>query len=498
MSIFREIGGYTFGHADIVRRAMSKKKADVLLSERECFVAGAKERGVDAAVAEQLFTDMESFANYAFNKSHAAAYAIISYRTAYLKCHYPQQYMAALLTSVLGSQTKVAEYISECNSRGIRVLPPDINESRMTFSTSGRDIRFGLLALKNVGVHFLEHILAERRHGRFTSFDDFINRLSATELNRRMVEALIKGGAFDCLGKYRSQLLAVHDAMIERALQKGKDNLEGQLDMFSMPGKISTEAPAVKYPDIPELSVREKLMLEKEAAGMYFSGSLLDEYSRHVETIEFSPISEAVGEDADPVDRATMRTVGIITLVTVKGTKNGKRMAFFTLEDRTAEVECIVFPNLFEELSPLLIRDSAVMVKGTISLREEEDAKLLVQSVEELVENNRFDPALVKKSRPEQKAPTYEQKAPQTEQKANVSAPSIKDAKRLFVRVPDDCGELFFKVRNLLEILEGDFPAFFFYANQKRYETTPLGVSLTPYLLEQLYALLGSENVILK
>ena len=190
--------------------------------------------------------------------------------------------------------------------------------------------------------------------------------------------------------------------------------------------------------------------------------------------------------------------MGIITSVTVKGTKNGKRMAFFTLEDRTAEVECIVFPNLFEELSPLLIRDSAVMVKGTISLREEEDAKLLVQSVEELVENNRFDPALVKKSRPEQKAPTYAQKAPQTEQKANVSAPSIKDAKRLFVRVPDDCGELFFKVRNLLEILEGDFPAFFFYANQKRYETSPLGVSLTPYLLEQLYALLGSENVILK
>ena len=193
-----------------------------------------------------------------------------------------------------------------------------------------------------------------------------------------------------------------------------------------------------------------------------------------------------------------MRTVGIITSVTVKGTKNGKRMAFFTLEDRTAEVECIVFPNLFEELSPLLIRDSAVMVKGTISLREEEDAKLLVQSVEELVENNRFDPTLVKKSRPEQKAPTYAQKAPEKEQKAAPSTPNIKDAKRLFVRVPDDCGELFFKVRNLLEILEGDFPAFFFYANQKRYETTPLGVSLTPYLLEQLYALLGSENVILK
>ena len=309
-----------------------------------------------------------------------------------------------------------------------------------------------------------------------------------------MVEALIKGGAFDCLGKYRSQLLAVHDAMIERALQKGKDNLEGQLDMFSMPGQVSTEAPAVKYPDIPELSVREKLMLEKEAAGMYFSGSLLDEYSKHTSVLQFSPISDMVGEDADPVDRAAMRTVGVITSVTVKGTKNGKRMAFFTLEDRTAEVECIVFPNIFEELSPLLVRDNAVLVRGTVSLREEEDAKLLVQTVEELVENNRFDPALVR----ETKTTASVQKAPEKEQKATVATPDLRDAKRLFLRVPDDKGELFAKTRNLLEILEGDFPAFFFYANEKRYETTPIGVNLTSYLLEQLYALLGRENVILK
>jgi len=268
--------------------------------------------------------------------------------------------------------------------------------------------------------------------------------------------------------------------------------------MFSMPGQVSTEAPAVKYPDIPELSVREKLMLEKEAAGMYFSGSLLDEYSRHVETLTFSPISDMVGEDADPMDRAAMRTVGIITSVMVKGTKNGKRMAFFTLEDRTAEVECIVFPNIFEEFSPLLVRDSAILVQGTISLREEEDAKLLVQTVEELVENNRFDPSLVKETKNKQRTMAYVQKMPEKEQKTTVSIPTIKDAKRLFLRVPDDRSELFAKTRNLLEILEGDFPAFFFYANEKRYETTPLGVSLTPYLLEQLYALLGRENVILK
>ncbi len=489
MSIFREIGGYTFGHADIVRRAMSKKKADVLLAERESFVSGARERGVEAAVAEQLFSDMESFANYAFNKSHAAAYAIISYRTAYLKCHYPQQYMAALLTSVLGSQTKVAEYIAECNSRGIRVLPPDINESRMTFSTSGKNIRFGLLALKNVGVHFLEAILAERRRGAFAAFDDFINRLPAGELNRRMVEALIKGGAFDCLGKYRSQLLAVHDAMIERANQKGRDNLEGQLDMFSMPGQVSAEAPAVKYPDIPELSVREKLMMEKEAAGMYFSGSLLDEYSRHVQTLQFIPVSDITGEEADPADRASVSTVGMITSVTVKGTKNGKRMAFFTLEDRTAEVECLVFPNLFDQLSPLLQRDSGVLVKGTVSLREDEDPKILVQTVEELIENNRFVAPAPKREEPAPKAVPAKQTG---------VAPDLTNAKRLFIRLPDERGMLACKARNLVEILEGDFPVFFYYADQKRYETVPLGVALTPYLLGQLRALLGEENVILK
>ena len=214
--------------------------------------------------------------------------------------------------------------------------------------------------------------------------------------------------------------------------------------------------------------------------------------------VDFSPIADVVGEDADPVDRAAMKTVGIITSVPVKGTKNGKRMAFFTLEDRTAEMECIVFPNIFEELSPLLVRDNAVLVRGTISLREEEDAKLLVQTVDELVENNKFDPATVKPIAPLQKTHTYAQKAPEKEQKVPAPTPNIKDAKRLFLRVPNERCEEFYKVRNLLEILEGDFPTFFYYAEDKRYETTPLGVSLTPYLLEQLYAILGRENVILK
>ena len=512
MSIFREIGGYTFGHADVVRRAMSKKKADVLLAERESFVAGACARGVAAEVAEKLFSDMESFANYAFNKSHAAAYGIISYRTAYLKCHYPQQYLAALLTSVLGSQTKVAEYIAECNARGIRVLPPDINESRMHFSTTGKNIRFGLLALKNVGVQFLQQILEERRHGPFVSFDDFINRLPAGELNRRMVEGLIKGGAFDRLGKYRSQLLAVYDVMIERAAQRGRDNLEGQLDMFSMPGQSVADAPTVVYPDIPELGIREKLTMEKEAAGMYFSGSLLDEFSSHLELIKPMPISEIVGEDADPAERTPVRVAGIISSITVKNTKNGKRMAFFTVEDRAAEIECIVFANHFEELAHLLQRDNGVLIHGTVSLREDEPPKLLIQNVEQLVENRRFRPesfasvgaqtqtdevraqATPARAAAQEKVP--DKKPERT--KGSVPYNTIANAKRLFLRVPSAKDVRFYKARNLVEIFEGALPTFFYYADEKRYETDALGVLMSPYVMQELCDLLGEENVILK
>jgi DNA polymerase-3 subunit alpha len=224
---------------------------------------------------------MESFANYAFNKSHAAAYALISYRTAYLKCHYPHAYFAALLTSVLGNHIKIAEYIAECSSRGIRVLPPDINESRMYFSVGGNDIRFGLLALRNVGRQFLERILEERRHGKFTSFDNFIDRMPAGELNKRMVESLLKAGTFDGLGVARSRMLAMYELMIDRASEKGKNNLDGQLDMFSMQMGAGT-TPKFEYPELPELAIREKLLMEKEATGMYFSGQMLDEYAKHV------------------------------------------------------------------------------------------------------------------------------------------------------------------------------------------------------------------------
>ena len=486
MSIFREIAGYTFGHADVVRRAMSKKKADVLLAERESFVQGAKERGIDPDAAAELFADMESFANYAFNKSHAAAYAMISYRTAYLKTHYPHAYFSALLTSVLGNQAKVAEYVGECAARGIRVLPPDVNESRMYFSTAGKDIRFGLLAIKNVGKSFLESIFTERRSGRFTSFEDFLDRMPAGDLNKRMVESMLKAGAFDGLGVYRSQLLATYESMIERTVEKSRNNLDGQLDIFSMMSAVADVAPKIQYPDIPELGIREKLLMEKEATGMYFSGQLLDEYQKHLGQIKPDAISDYVGDECDPAEKARVEFAGIVTSVTLKNTRGGDRMAFFTIEDRAAEIECLAFAKQYAEYSYLIRADSAVHVSGSISLREDEPPKLLVNRIEPLIDDAHY----VEKPKAEER-PIEQSKAP-----TEPNAP--KNPQRLFLRVPSAKDALYFKALNLVELFEGDFPTFFYFADERRYDTVPHGISRSDYVIGEICGLLGTDNVILK
>ncbi len=505
MSIFREIGGYTFGHADIVRRAMSKKKASVLLSEREAFVKGAVERGVEQGVAEKLFSDMESFANYAFNKSHAAAYAVISYRTAYLKQHYPKEYFSALLTSVLGNQTKVAEYISECSSRGIRVLPPDINESRMTFSVSGNDIRFGLLAIRNVGKQFLSQILEEREGAPFVSFEDFVNRMNTGNLNKRMVEALIKSGTFDRLGTYRSRLLASHEHLIDLATEKNKNNLAGQLDMFSVMSGFGGEvASSFTYPEIPDLTAREKLMMEREATGMFFSGQLLDSYSKHLKFLSPELISLYTGEDAEITDRQRANIAGMITSVSVKSTKNGDSMAFFTLEDQSDEMECIAFAKQFGEFSHLIRGDFAVSVKGNLSVRDDEKPKLIVWKIDPLIDNLDFRESDFKQKEETESAKEEKSGVPSKQQKNAESTEKNEEnvrksaPKRLYLRVPSKSDPLYLKAKNLAEIFEGVFPLAFFDAETREYDFTAQGVALTPYLLERFHELLGKENVILK
>ncbi len=486
MQIFRELAGYTFGHADVVRRAMSKKKAAVMEAERDSFLAGCAAQGIAADVAGAIFDDLAAFAHYAFNKSHAAAYAVISYRTAYLKAHYPKAYFSALLTSELGNMPKIAEYITDAAKLGVRVLPPDINESEVAFHVSGDHVRFGLLALKNVGRAFLQSVVEERnRGGKYLSFDDFLDRLSAADLNRRQIESLIKAGAFDSLGVYRSRLLAVCDEMLEKVQSRNRTQLTGQLDMFSGSG---TQRPTVGYPDLPEFGHRELLMQEKEAAGMYFSGHLLDGFSKALSAPNITEIKDLLKTDAEGEalfeDRARVTVAGIVTAIVGKTTKKDERMAFFTLEDRLGEIECIAFPKTLAQFAHVLRNDSVLRVEGTLSVREEEKPKILVAALEELADNEHYQ------------APAIRADAPPAAPKTVQSVP--QNPRILYLRVPHLESEAWKRAKNMLEIFEGSLPVSVFDAETKTYHKQELGFDYTAYTLQELQKILGVENVVLK
>ena len=486
MSIFREMAGYTYGHADVVRRAMSKKKADVLNAEYESFILGAKERGVDEALAGKIFNDISSFANYAFNKSHAAAYAVISYRTAYLKAHYPCEYMAALMTSVLGNLTKLAEYITECSRFGIKVLPPDINESRTHFYPHNGNIVFGLLALKNVGKQFVDNIIRERDGAPFTDFEDFVQRMSDYDINKRMVEGLIKAGAFDKLGTYRSRLLSSYERLIDIRTEKNRSNISGQLDMFSsafLTGNTEI-APKFEYPNVPDFSLKEKLMLEKESSGMYFSGHMIDSYSEHVKNLKAKEIAELLDTEAVK-EKQSVKLCGIISSVTMKTTKNNQKMAFITVEDQYGEIECLVFPKVYTEFYPQIRVDSPVYIEGSVSIREDEPPKILVNVIDELIDNSKYKP-----------------KAEGTLDRTASGMPRVEQATRtytkIYLRVPSlNCRE-YYKAKNIVDIFEGNIKVIFYNSESSTYVGYPSGLNATEYILSELRAVLGEENVVIK
>ena len=473
MSIFRTVAGYSYGHADVVRRAISKKKGNVLQSEKENFLNGAVQNGIDKNIAETLFDDIASFANYAFNKSHAAAYALISYRTAYLKAHYPCEYMASLITSVLGNMSKLAEYISECAKYNIKVLPPNINESKLLFYPHSNTIIFGLLALKNVGKQFIENILVEREmNGRFSSFENFINRVSQYDINKRMIESLIKVGAFDSLGVFRSQLLTSYETIIDTEMQKTRNNLAGQLDMFSMLSDETVISSSFKYPDIPERSAKELLKMEKEVAGMYFSGNLLDSYSKHINDIKFQKINEII-ETPDAFEKSPVKVVGMITSVTVKTTKKNDRMAFISLEDKYGEIECISFPAQFQRYANCIQEDTAVLIEGNVSIREDEDPKIIINKISALIENNAYQGNSIKKELP-------------------------KTFSKLYLRVNDFEDTSFSQAQNIVIKNKGNTPVIFYNSAKKEYVPFNIGIYLNEQNYNLLIELLGSENVVPK
>ena len=379
MQIASVMAGFTLGQADLLRRAMGKKKHAVLMAQQDAFMAGTTARGIDRAIAQEIFDLMVHFGDYGFNKSHSAAYALVAYQTAWLKAHYRPEFMAALLTSVMGAGDKVGLYIEECRRAGMMVLPPDINASGAGFTVDGQAIRFGLAGVKNAGANAIASIMRMRQEGgRYTSLTDFCSRVDMRVVNKRVIESLIKCGAFDSLEKKRSQLLHVLDQAVDSGARQQKDAASGQLGLFG--DDMATDAIMV-YPDIPELPKEQILAMEKEIIGFYVTGHPLDRFRDTMAVL--TPIDCLSGENA--VDGQLMRVGGLIVSAKRLTTKSGDMMCFISLEDFTGQVEVIVFPRVFDRVNRLLAPDMAVCVSGRVSANDE-GVKLLAQDVKPLVE----------------------------------------------------------------------------------------------------------------
>ena len=405
MQIVRDLGGYSMGRSDLVRRAMGKKKADVMAKERENFingivdeagnvvVKGCVRNGIPADTAADIFDEVAKFAGYGFNKSHAAAYAIIAYQTAWLKYYYPVEFSAALITSVMGNSKKVAEYIQHCKSKGIEVLPPDVNESSVSFTVKENKIRFGLAAVKNVGINaVLSIIKARQEKGRFDGLYDFLQKMDYSIINKRTVESLIKCGAFDSFGVYRSRMLAVYEKLMESIQGQKKNNVEGQISLFDTIDD-SEDIMGNIYPEINEYPKRNMLSMEKEMLGLYISGHPLEEYKSELQasvtitTAELTPDNEEDVQDIErnsELDGKMVTMGGIIVSVKRKTTKTNNMMAFVELEDLYGTLEIIVFPKIYERVKSLLVQDTIVLVEGRISQKEEEAAKIICDAVKPL------------------------------------------------------------------------------------------------------------------
>lgn len=394
MQIVRDLGGYTLGRSDLVRRAMSKKKQAVMEKERANFIYGNKEEGVPGCVANgipeevasQIYDDMMDFAKYAFNKSHAACYAVVSYQTAYLKYYYPVEFMAALMTSVIDNSGKVAEYIMVCRSMGIDILPPDINQGESGFSVDGKAIRYALTAIKSVGRPVIDAVVQERKaRGPYTNLKDFITRMADKDVNKKAVENFIKAGAFDSLPGTRKQFMSAYVQIMEHIVKDKKNNMAGQLSLFDIADESQKEDFDVKLPDVGEYSKEMLLAFEKEVLGVYISGHPLEEQEELwrkgiTNTTADFVINEEIGE---PAVRDNMPAIigGIIVDKKIKYTKNDKIMAFLQIEDLVGSVEVIVFPRDYEKNSDKLLEDNKVFVRGRVSLEEERDGKLICEKI---------------------------------------------------------------------------------------------------------------------
>ena len=411
MQIVRDLAGYSLGRADLVRRAMGKKKLDIMAKEREIFihgqvdengnvvVPGCVRNGIDEVSANKIFDEMAEFAKYAFNKSHAAAYAVVSYRTAYLKAYYPEEFMAATLNSYLGNLDKIPLYVDECRRMNIEILKPDINRSLTKFTVDGGKIRFGLGSIKNVGIAVVDSIVAEReKNGPYLSFTDFCERIQEESVNRKCIESLIKAGAFDEFGQTRRTLLESFEGIIDTIQDSAKKNLKGQVSMFDLDSMEENDKEELKYnfSEQPEFEDKELLSMEKEMLGIYISGHPLEKIrekiikSTNIDTMKMAEIKEEVdttGESTRYKDGQFVKYAGIISSIKKKYTKSNKLMAFVTIEDLYGTAEIIVFENAYQKAANLLMVDNVVLVDGRLSIREDEDVKIVAREITELSDN---------------------------------------------------------------------------------------------------------------
>ena len=398
IEIFRRLAGFSLGQADMIRRAMSKKKHKVIDAERVAFVrgdpargiAGAMANGVPEAVANSIYDEILDFASYAFNKAHAVAYAIVAYRTAYMKHRYPREYMAALLTSILDSSDKVAEYIGACKDMGIKLLPPDVNESGPNFTVSGENIRFGLVAIKGIGWGFINALVAEREeNGAFSAFDEFCRRMYGKDMNKRAVESLIKSGAFDSLGYKRKALLNVSETVIDGINQEFGRNIAGQLDLFGglEGGDVSAAPQPMRLPDVEEFTPSQKMEMEKETTGLYLSGHPMDDYRdavRRMGAVPIGAIKSDFAQEGGPTrfaDNQYIAIAGVVQSARTRTTKSNTLMSYIQLEDDTGSMELIAFARALDDGGAYVHDNAALVIKGRISVRDEKEPQLMVDSI---------------------------------------------------------------------------------------------------------------------
>ena len=478
IEIFRSLGGYTMGQADNIRRAISKKKMKVIESERKVFVYGDEaqgipgciHKGISEAVAQSIYDEIVDFANYAFNKAHAVCYAVVSYQTAYLKCHYPHEYMAALMTSVLDNSVKISGYIAECKELGIATLPPDINHSDDHFTVEGGAIRFGLGAVKNVGRGLIRSMAQKREEdGPFLSLEDFLQRMG-DELNKRAVENFIKCGAMDCFGHHRSELLAVYDAMMDSIASSRKKNLEGQIGLFSL---LEDDDPAVSIPipSLPEKSKAELMLMEKETTGIYLSGHPMDDYRGYLKNTHVVPIGQLMSEDCPYQDDQIVSIAGVVQAVKMKTTRNNSMMAYVTLEDDTASIEMLAFSSVLSQYGGYLKENEPVVITGRFSVRDDKEPQVVV---------NRARPIS-----------DYAQG-----QAVEENDTPIIEKGTLYLRLPDESEPLLRKIKAIINMFPGENQVVLYFSNTgKRLGSR---CSLYKTMLGELRSVLGEANVVVK